>query len=354
MGDRAGPWEVTRNKRSVSVSATIGGDDEKEEKLSAKKQKTQEEKNQENYRKTFLKNIELTEKKEEKAYEKREKKEGFRRDQVDWPTVIDFLEEQKKISTRNTDHEFRDDDRDITKVGRKKDLSLPVESLGLNPLSKEVTSVENSLIKMYKNKTGESILPLAKEHESARQYSPEPPMQYNQEPSRPYNQEPARQYTQEPLMPVRQEPPRATYAQRRIPQPPKLPDFLTFGPRYPGHVPEPGVDTLRNSARIVDPPVEPLRPKSLPPYIPVELVTKAKPDPSLYQNFPGYNRLGTMGPTNGMPSLPSGLQLKGLPQKSEMSNTIYEQARYGHRPYGPPSGPVQLQSFSPSGNVGYY
>lgn len=69
----------------------------------------------------------------------------------DWSRIVSEVERQhpEAVKTRNTDHEFRDeDDRDITHLDGKA-VHASVESLGRNPEDEEVRRVEKRLLELY-------------------------------------------------------------------------------------------------------------------------------------------------------------------------------------------------------------
>ena len=91
---------------------------------------------------------------DERVMEELKLKEGFYRHQVDWSRLVDGLDEHKKLVTRMTDHEDRDDTRDITQVGKKR-VNLSVECFGLNPRNETYAKYEKKLLKKYRKIFGD-------------------------------------------------------------------------------------------------------------------------------------------------------------------------------------------------------
>lgn len=56
---------------------------------------------------------------------------GRNQEWTDWSKVVDYLETRGKIKTRHTDHEYRDDDREIIEINGEP-VGLSVDGLGLN------------------------------------------------------------------------------------------------------------------------------------------------------------------------------------------------------------------------------
>lgn len=85
---------------------------------------------------------------EEKEYEKRRKREGFRRDDVDWFQIIDVLIQKKKVGAI---YDFKSNGLvEIFKIGKHKVETFIDEDLGCDPLNKKMVKNEARLLKLYK------------------------------------------------------------------------------------------------------------------------------------------------------------------------------------------------------------